>query len=76
MTCPTNKIGRFGNIMFVITVEKPYKDISQSLRRMKPSLMGRLFTIRIFRKKTVLICNETKDYRYLKRYFESLCETI
>ena len=55
--------------MFVIKIEKPYSHISNSIRKMKPSLMGRLFTIPILRKRTILICYEHKDYNYLYRYF-------
>ena len=55
--------------MFVINIEKPYGDINNCLRRMKPSLMGRLFTIPILRKRTILICFESKDYNYLYGYF-------
>lgn len=55
--------------MFVINIEKPYGDISNSIRKMKPSLMGRLFTIPILRKRTILICYEHKDYNYLHGYF-------
>ncbi len=55
--------------MFVINIEKPYGEISNCLRRMKPSLMGRLFTIPILRKRTILICYEDKDYNYLYGYF-------
>lgn len=56
--------------MFVIKIEKPYKNLAHCLRKMKPSLMGKLFTIRIFRKRTILICFEKKDYHYLRNHFE------
>lgn len=61
--------------MFIIKIEEPYRNIAESLRKMRPSLMGRLFTIPILRKRTVLICYETKDYRYLKGYFDRFHKT-
>lgn len=58
-----------GVVMFVIKIEKPYRDISNCIRKMKPSLMGRLFIIPILGKRTILICYEDKDYNYLHSYF-------
>ncbi len=55
--------------MFIIKIERPYRDLSNCIRKMKPSLMGRLFTIPILRKRTILICYECKDYNYLYNYF-------